>query len=82
MPNKGGHLFFPFADGTVKLSGSDQVFRRSRITLLEAKSTSMFLKENPTGLNNQTRKRMKVKPQTISGLSLGLKFFVITLNHQ
>ena len=75
IPNNNEHYIFPIADGTVKLSGRDEVFKknppRSRITLNEAKTITMIFEENRKGLNHWTREPMTVKPETIFGRSLG-----------
>ena len=78
---RGSHaeLLFLVEDGTIKLSGRDQDFRRSiSIRDRKEKSTTLFFKESRTGLSHQTRERMTVKSETISGLPLGIEFVVIT----
>ena len=65
MPKNGEEIVCPFADGSVKLAGSDQVFRKStsiRTMMHEERSTKLFFKESRTGLNYQTNKRMTQKP--------------------
>ena len=86
MPKNGKSFIFPCADGSVKLSGRDEVFRTSTLKkqdLLarEGGSTMMSFKESRTGLIQQiNNERMTLKPETISGENLRIMFIAISFN--
>ena len=89
-PMDGGKFKFPIADGTVKLSGGDQVVRTSTLTRTEERNKIIF-EENQKGQENQTgllqplfktHRCMPVKPNMISGPCQAILFTFITLNRE
>ena len=86
MPKNGKSFIFPCADGSVKMSGRDEVFRTSTLkktgpTCTRRGSTMMSFKESRTGLIQQiNNERMTLKPETISGENLGIMFVAISFN--
>ena len=86
-PMNGGKFIFPIADGTVKLSGGDQVLRTS--TSVQDKSrpsrrTGQSSRRIRRVLTTTSRlhRRMMVEQEMISGPFQGNAFTVITLNRE
>ena len=76
IPKKGEEIVCLFEDESVKLSGRDQVFRKSIFNSgpsCTTNSTTLFFKENHTDLNDQ---------KMISGVVLGTIFIVIMFNQE
>ena len=86
LTSMGGEKFiFPIADGTIKLSGRDQVLRTS--TLIRDRPDREEEQRNLLGESDgsfqphfKTHCRMMVKEEMISGPFQGTLFTVITLN--
>ena len=82
-PKNGEHFIFPIANGTVKLSGRDQVFRRST-SIHDHPARGEEYNDVLQGESDGSQPLVLVtddsEARTFFGLSKGTAFIVITLN--
>ena len=86
MPKNGEFFIFPIADGTVKLSGGDQVFRnppQSKITPRGEENNDVLHGERESdGTQPLDTLKDDGEARNDFGRLLGITFTVITLNQE